>query len=96
MEGNTLEFELGKHSAGSLREIPTQAEVRMGWLVELFKCMQLQEGVCALCLSIKVHLIFFFLLPSRISGFNRRFIIGLNYHLLKATIFCVDMSDGNV
>lgn len=30
MEGNTLEFELGKYSTGSLHEIPTQAEAKTG------------------------------------------------------------------
>lgn len=43
----------------------------------------------------KKNLILFFLLPSGISGFNSRFIIGLNYYLLKVMTFCVDMSDGN-
>lgn len=43
----------------------------------------------------QVKSIFFCVLPSGISGFNSRFIIGLNYHLLKAMILHISMSDGN-
>lgn len=35
------------------------------------------------------------MLPSGISGFNSRFIIGLNYHLLKVMILHIGMSGGN-
>lgn len=34
-------------------------------------------------------------LPSGISGFDSRFIVGLNYHLLKVMILHIGMSDGN-
>lgn len=45
--------------------------------------------------SFKYNQILFLVLPSGISGFNSRFITGLNYHLFKVMIFHVDMSDGN-